>query len=556
MIRLPEPSPQPGFRPSRPLLAGLGVLVLAVIVVIVIIASGGTSSPKVSALPGSVTRKGPESIYTAGSPLMTNPAGTLDLLERLGVDRVRLFLHWNGIAPGPSDRRRPVFKAADPAAYPASNWAIYDTIVRDTIAHHMGLDVVLGPPPPRWAEGRGAPQPAIHSYWRPSAPDFEDFVKAVGTRYDGHYTPAGASSPLPRVSFWSLWNEPNFGQQIAPQAIHHSTVEVAPALYRKLADAAWTGLHATGHGHDMMLLGEIAPAGSTTPGTPGDFAVMAPLRFLRALYCVGADYRPLTGAAATVRDCPATAAGSKAFVAANPVMFHARAFAVHPYPQGLAPDVPTPDEPDFAELAAMPKLISVLDALQNVYGSHTRFPVYSTEFGYITTPPATQGGSVSPALASKYLNWSEYITWHNTRLASYDQYLLTDPVLPGVKAYTGFATGLYFPDGKPKPTLDAYRMPLYLPVAATASGHPLEVWGAVRPAAYAKRISHHAQSVEIQFQPGSSGAFTTVKTVPITDPYGYFDVRVTFSGSGSVRLRWEYPGGPEVFSRTVAVTAG
>jgi hypothetical protein len=351
-------------------------------------------------------------------------------------------------------------------------------------------------------------------------------------------------------------NEPNLGIQLAPEAIHHSTVEVAPALYRKLANAAWNGLHATGHGNDIVLLGELAPAGSTVPGAPGNFAVMAPLRFLRALYCVGTDYKPLTGAAAAVRHCPATAAGSNAFAAANPVLFHAKAFAVHPYPQGLAPDVATPDEPDFAELAAMPKLISVLDTLQRAYGSSTRFPVYSTEFGYITTPPATQGGSVSPTLAAKYLNWSEYITWRNPRLASYDQYLLTDPVLPGVKSYTGFASGLYFPSGRPKPTLDAYRMPLYLPVTATASGHPLEVWGAVRPAAYGKRVSHHAQSVEIQFQSSSGGAFSTVRTVPLTDPSGYFDVRETFSGSGSVRLEWRYPGGPEIFSRIVSVTVG
>jgi hypothetical protein len=554
---LPEPTPQPHFRPSRPLLAGVGVLVLAIIAVVVVLSSSGSSSPPVRPLAPPVIRKGPQSIYTAGSPLKTNTMATLDQLERLGVNRVRLFLTWNGIAPNPASiHPPPTFSATDPASYPASNWAIYDTIIKDTVARGMGLDVVLGPPPPRWAEGKGAPAPAIHSYWRPSAGAFEEFVKAVGLRYSGHYTPPGATKPLPKVSFWSLWNEPNSGVQLAPQAIHHSTVEVAPQLYRKLADAAWNGLKATGHGHDITLLGEVAPAGATFAGAPGNFAVMAPLRFLRALYCVDASYRPLRASAATVRGCPATAAGTARFEAQNPVLFHASAFAVHPYPQGLAPDVPTPDEPDFAELAAMPKLISVLDGLQRAYGSNTKLPVYSTEFGYQTTPPDTQGGTVSPALAATYINWSEYLTWRNPRLASYDQYLLTDPVLPGDRPYTGFATGLYFPNGTAKPGLAAYRMPLYLPVTSTASGHPLEVWGCARPVSFVRRHSHAAQSVQIQFQPSSGGAFSTVKTVPLTDPSGYFDIRETFSGSGSVRLMWRYPGGPEIFSRIVSVTVG
>jgi hypothetical protein len=32
-----------------------------------------------------------------------------------------------------------------------------------------------------------------------------------------------------------------------------------------------------------------------------------------------------------------------------------------------------------------------------------------------------------------------------------------------------------------------------------------------------------------------------LRTVTITDPYGYFDVRMSFPGSGTVRLGWDYP---------------
>jgi hypothetical protein len=97
-------------------------------------------------------------------------------------------------------------------------------------------------------------------------------------------------------------------------------------------------------------------------------------------------------------------------------------------------------------------------------------------------------------------------------------------------------------------------MPIFLPVRATRAGHPLVVWGCVRPAHFAQLATHTPQAVQIQFQPASGGAFKTVSTVPIADRYGYFEVRQTFPGSGSVRLAWSYPGGPEIFSRTVGVT--
>jgi hypothetical protein len=512
----------------------------------VLLAACGSSSPAPS-LPAPVNRIGPESIFSPGR-IEGNPEPFLATLRQLGVDRVRLFVWWNQVAPDPTSPRRPAgFDGSDPAAYPAANWAYFDGVVHAAQALGLGIDMVFGGPPPRWAEGPRAPQPSVHTWWKPNAGEYGQFVRAVATRYDGHYTPADASTPLPRVNFWSIWNEPNLGFQLAPQAIDHSTIEVAPRLYRALVNAAWTALEAVGDGHDTILIGELGPAGEVTGAGPGNFNAMAPLRFVRALYCVDSAYQPLTGAAAAARGCPATAAASTRFAAQNPALFHASGFAIHPYSQGLPPDVPTPDEPDFAELAALPRLESTLDAIQRTYGSGTRFRLYSTEFGYQTTPPDEEDGVVSPALAAYYLNWAEYLTWRDPRLVSFDQYQLSDDSLGN------FATGLEFNNGVPKPGYYAYRLPLYLPVTTTASGRPLEVWGCVRPARYAKRVTGRPQAVSIQLAAGS-GPFHTVRTVTITDPYGYFDVRQTFSTSGQVRLAWSYPGGPEIFSRTVSIT--
>jgi hypothetical protein len=522
------------------------VLVLAAAGIAPLVAACGSSSPALPPLhPG---LGGPESMVTLNSQLTIDPAGTIATLKTLGVDRVHVSLPWGTIAPDATSPHKPAFDATDPAAYPAAGWATYDTIVRDLKASRIGIDMALSPPPPRWAEGPGAPHPATQAEWEPNAQEFGQFVRAVGTRYSGHYVPPGASTPLPRVDFWSIWNEPDLGIWMAPEAIDHSTVEVAPRYYRAFVDEAWSGFGATGHGHDTILIGELAPAGIRTGEGVGNFNSMPPLRFLRALYCVDTSYKPLRGTAATERGCPPTAAGSAQFAAQNPGLFHASGVADHPYPQGLPPDKVTPNEPDYAELAATGKLESVLDRLQRIYGSTTQFPIWDTEFGYQTTPPDPELGTVSPEQAADYINWAEYLTWLDPRQRSYDQYLLED-------SPTGyFATGLMSVAGVLKPGFDAFRMPLFLPVTTTQKGQPLVVWGCVRPAPDAAATTHTPQHVQIQFSPTGAGRFRTVQRVALTDRHGYFEVRATFPGSGDVRLAWRYPQGPEIHSRTVVIS--
>jgi hypothetical protein len=511
----------------------------------------GGSSKKPTPLPRiHPDRVGPESMFTVGAELYTNSTANMNLLQSLGVGVVRLDMNWATVAPDSPSLHKPAFDATDPNAYPATSWARYDPIIRGLTARHIGIDLALIGPPPLWAEGNGAPSRATQPEWKPDAGAYADWVHAVGIRYSGHFTPSGASRPLPRIAFWSVWNEPNIGNNLGPETTHAgSAVEVAPRLYRDLLNGAWSSLNATGHGHDRILIGELAPAGATFKGAPGLFGAMAPLRFLRALYCVDADYRQLTGTQASQRGCPATPADSAQFATQNPGLFKAPGFAVHPYSfTSLPPNVRIPNEPDYAELAAMPTLEATLDRIQRVYGSDKKFPIWSTEFGFITNPPNT-GYTVTPALAAFYLNWAEYITWQDPRIRSFDNFLITDP--PGT---TVFATGLDTATGQEKPAFDAFRMPLYLPVRRATAKHPLLVWGDVRPAPAAARRTHRPQQVEIQFKQASGGNFTTIATVPLSGPHGYFEVRQVFPASGSVRLRWRYPSGPTVFSRTADIT--
>ncbi len=534
----------------------LGALVAAVVVTAQLAACGGSSGPPKPVVlpPVHPNRSGPLASFTPGNGELGStgdPAAKLDLLRQLGVRNIHIGIQWAVVAPDPKSRQRPAFNASDPAAYPPAGWAMYDKIAQDTAARGMQLTLALIPPAPIWATGTSTAtrgHPSELAYWQPSPSEFEQFARAVGTRYSGHYTPPGASSPLPRLDHWSVWNEPDEGFQLAPQLVPHTQIESSGRQYRALLDAAWAALHQTGHGRDSVLIGETAPIGKTFRGAPGLFGPMAPLRFLRALYCVDAAYMPLRGTAAAQRGCPTTAAGTAGFAAAHPALFQASGFANHPYPQGLAPDTITPQEPDYTELAATGKLESTLDRLNTIYGSHSRYRIYSTEFGYQTNPPDTENGVVSPETAAAWLNWAEYITWLDPRQVTFDQYLISDP--PG----GAFASGLITAGGITKPAYDAYRMPLFLPVTATTRGHPLVVWGDVRPSYYAQRQTHHAQRVQIEFARRGSASFQTVQTVTIVSSHGFFETRLTFPGSGTVRLAWRYPSGGRIVSRAVVVT--
>ena len=212
------------------------------------------------------------SIFQDDNQLQSNPGGTLANLRLLRDQVVKVTVSWEAIAPDPNSRRQPRgFHPANPAAYPPANWAIYDEIDRD--AHADGVQVYcdLDGGGPRWAEEPGRPaHPSSHPGWAPSPRAFEAFTHAVGARYDGTYTPAGASTPLPRVSFWSIWNEPNLGAFLSPQGVPGDlSVENSGHLYRNLLEAAWAGLQQTGHGEDTILIGELAGGGQAPlPASP------------------------------------------------------------------------------------------------------------------------------------------------------------------------------------------------------------------------------------------------------------------------------------------------
>lgn len=479
---------------------------------------------------------------------------TLATLRSLGVDRVRLLVGWYYLAPDNNSAVPPPhFDAANPAAYPAAAWAPYDRAIRLANQAGIAVDLDLSAPGPLWAMRPGAPDVKTSLHYAPSASDFEQFVTAVGRRYDGHYRVSQgrlvpASAALPRVSFWSVWNEPNQPGWIAPQWVSAAglTVPLSARIYRGLVDGAFAGLAATGHRSDTILIGELAPEGSsaTTALSP-----MPPLPFLRALYCLGPGYRPLQGLAAVALGCPARA-GATSFRAAHPGLFDATGFAHHPYSFYLAPNVSLPN-PEFVPLADLGRLETALDRAFAAYGDARRIPLYLTEYGYETSPPRTVPPKTSLRQQSLYLDEATYMASRDPRVRALSQFLLEDSAPdtafpPGTERYwSTFQTGLEFLGGAPKPALNAYRLPIYVPAA---SGRSVRVWGMLRPATNGTR-----QMAEIQWRP-VHGGYRMIATVTTTSPSGILEKTVQVPGAGAVRLAWRTPGGAILHSRAVGVT--
>jgi hypothetical protein len=545
---------RPRSRPSGTLLAaGLAILVAAVVAVALLVSSSSSS-------PGDHPARGPmESIFQDDQLLLYSPqptvVKTLDTLHGLGVDRVRVTVLWLAVAPAADATTEPSgFKASDPAAYGAAAWAPYDRLTKLAGARGIGVDFNVTAPGPLWAMGRPAPA-KYATHYRVNPTDFGQFVTAVGRRYSGTYAPPGShGKPLPRVNYWSVWNEPNQPGWLAPQwgSVGGQRVMVSPGIYRANLDAAYAALRSTGHttATDTILIGELAPEGSeaTTAESP-----ITPLPFLRTLYCLDGSYQPLRGPAAAGAGCPASGSPS-AFVSAHPALFEATGFAHHPYSFFLPPSASMSDQ-NFAPLSDLPRLERTLDRIFAVYGVHRQLPLYFTEYGYETNPPNPYRG-VSLSKQAQYLDEAQYMAWKDPRVRAMAQFLLVDSApdrsFPkgSIGYWSTFQTGLQFLDGAHKPSFDAYRLPIYVPNPTFHSGGSLFVWAMLRPAP-----NDTLQHAQIQWSSGDRD-YRTIASVSTTDPSGFLTTDVKPPGSGLLRVQWVSSAGTAFDSRSVSVREG
>ncbi|MDP2711806.1 MAG: hypothetical protein Q8O56_11360 [Solirubrobacteraceae bacterium] len=425
---------------------------------------------------------------------------TLVTMQSMGADAVRVTMLWRIAAEGASLSNQEIerikgqrnreraraqkkrFKPNDPRTYPTRNWDRYDNLVKEATKLGMRVFFTLTGPGPSYAHRTAPPSQRRNAgTYKPYPSRFRSFVEAVGKRYSGTYRDENAlRQPLPRVSLWSLWNEPNQPGWLSPQSetVNGQLIPVAPTLYRELHQAGVQGLERSGHGNDAIFLGETAPLGNTKRSPING---IRPVPFLREMLCLRPDGTPYAGADAERRRCHT--------FNRNPTL-KATAFAHHPYTKKANP-TRNPSSPDEITMGNIGSLGPLLDTLSAQSGGKiaANLPIFLTEFGYESNPPDVVNG-IPLARQAEFNQLAEFIAYNEPRVKATTQFLLRDagPLLRSPvtrKAYRKnsreywftYQSGLYTQRGRAKPAAFAYTLPL---VVYPAGPGMVGFWGQLR----------------------------------------------------------------------------
>jgi hypothetical protein len=340
---------------------------------------------------------------------------------------VRINVPWNQVAPSV----RPAgFDPSDPSSH-GYDWASVDTQVRDLTAGGMRvLITLLGAP--SWAEGPGMPASAAPGTWRPDPAQFAAFARAAAVRYSGSFPdPLNPSSPLPRVSYWQPWNEPNLSTYITPQWVPASrgfTAE-SPIIYRDLLNAFYQAVKAVSPSNFVVT------AGTAPYGDPPGGDRVPPVEFYRDLFCLKDD-----GGLTPLR-CPSRP--------------HLDAISHHPY--GIGGPLWHAQNPDDAAVPDVYKIVTVLKAAER--SRHVlpkgRKQMWDTEVSWDSTPPDPGGVPINKQ--ARWMEQTMYVLWRQ----GVDTILWLQIVdAPPVPSYgTTSQGGTYYLNGQPKPAAQALRFP-------------------------------------------------------------------------------------------------
>jgi hypothetical protein len=448
----------------------------------------------VAALVPAAARASRSQSMTFEAPVdLANPATrtqAFDEISSFGVKSTRIVLLWQNVAPASTSRVKPDFDATNPAAY---DWSAYDPQVDGAIARGWNVLLTVSGPVPRWATNG-----AKDNLTRPKPKEFQAFVTAAARHFGT------------KVARWSIWNEPNQPQFLLPQysAVKHTPL--SPRVYRNLFFAAQRGFRAGGLPNAQVLIGETSPRGTGH--------VVAPLTFLRGVFCLDSKYRKV-GKCAEV---------------------HANGYAHHAYTTAQGP-LFKPKQPNDVTIGVISRLITALNRAASAGAVDKRLPIHLTEFGIQSTPDPIVG--VSQARQSDYRAIAERLAWSQPRIVAFSQYLLRDdPPKEGVPAalrYPGFESGLRTNAGKAKRAFSGFRLPL----AALRTGSRVALWGLVRPATGRTQVT-------VEYTSGRSfkKLFTTT-----TDARGYFTRNTTLRSGRRYRLAWTQPDGRTIHGTTTSV---
>jgi hypothetical protein len=219
------------------------------------------------------------------------------------------------------------------------------------------------------------------------------------------------------IEYWLIWNEPNKPLWLKP---------TRAAIYvQHLLNPGYEAIHS-------VLPNAMVGGGVTAPR--GGLGGVAPVTWLHGMS-----------------------------------LAHAKldAYAHHPYP--LRPrETPSSGGCKNCPSITMATLPKLLILVRRYFGPK---PVWLTEYGYQTNPPDSYLG-VPPRQQATLLSLAAMRVWRLARVTMLIQYLYRDePQL------SRFQTGLVFVDDRPKPALNAFRLPF---AEMRRSGFETRFWGQIR----------------------------------------------------------------------------
>jgi hypothetical protein len=476
-------------------------------------------------------------------------------MKGLGVDYVRVTVLWSVVAENAKfDRRgkkRVKFKADDPRTYPKGNWDRYDRLVQAGKALNLGIYFNVTGPGPSWAHKKPPKKlAALAATYKPKPREYFKFVKAVGKRYDGTYVDENdGAKRLPKVSFWSIYNEPNQPGWLTPQYEKRGSKVIpwSPVMYRELYYYGRAALQLTGHGGDIILAGETAPLGS---GQQNPKSPIRPKKFIRELFCLNGANAKLTGSAAAKRQC-------KTLAKIGP--WNYTAWGHHPYTKDIPPFQRDKNK-DSITMANVGELSALLNTVGAKTGalSTTRNLTMMTEFGYESDPPDPFSG-VPLDKQAEYINLGDFLAYKDPMVLGNTQFQLRD-VEPDKKAkkdskkyWFTYQSGLLYASGSPKPAANAYVLPLVITGKGTDSvgQDGVTFWGWLR------FLPNGTQTeVTMQFKPAGAIDFSTIgDPVKVNSAFGFFEAHKAVLAAGTWRAVWTNPvTGTPVTSREVPFT--
>jgi hypothetical protein len=414
----------------------------------------------------------------------------IEHIQAAGAKSVRVLMYWSAIAP--SGSKVPTgFQARNPAD---SNyhWQLYDDDLRAISDAGLEPNVTISYAP-AWAEGTPRGSSGAGTY-KPSPTALADFVTAAAKRYSGSF------KDLPRVRYWSIWNEPNLSAFLNPQTVNGKAF--APYWYRAMLNASADAIHS-------VKADNVVIAGETAPFWEAELPKTAPITFMEKVLCISEK---------RVRN-KRTQKTETVYRSACEQRTKFDVWAHHPYSEGG----PThrAQVHGNASLGNMGDIRSVLNAAiraKHVVSKQKKIRLWMNEFSWESNPP--DPGGVPVQLEARWVSQALFQAW-KAGVSLFTWFALDDsPVSQRISQ-----GGLYYRDNsgiasyRAKPALRSFRFPF---VAFPEKKDIVYLWGRTPTSA--------AGNVLIERKSGAAWKVTTKLTA---NRYGIFHARIQNSGQST-----------------------